>query len=217
MLLAHSSGLPAYEKLFLKAHSRDDLLRAVFTTSLPQTPVLVQSTATSDSFCWDRVGTHRGRLHWYFLPARSFRSARHDQHDIQPSHGNARRNSAHCGRARRPTIAGHPPPTLPAPSAKESSKAKSKTKTRASSAASPGTPASSPPPKTWPASPTPCSIKDAPSCVLKPWRSLRVVNPSLPAHPEPSVGTRRPPLAIRKILWPPLLRTPGLHWYVTVD
>jgi CubicO group peptidase (beta-lactamase class C family) len=38
MLLAHSSGLPAYEKLFLKAHSRDDLLRSAFTTSLSTTP-----------------------------------------------------------------------------------------------------------------------------------------------------------------------------------
>jgi CubicO group peptidase (beta-lactamase class C family) len=38
MLLAHSSGLPAYEKLFLKAHSRDDLLRAAFTTSLSAEP-----------------------------------------------------------------------------------------------------------------------------------------------------------------------------------
>jgi CubicO group peptidase (beta-lactamase class C family) len=38
MLLAHASGLPAYEKLFLKAHSRDDLLRAAFTTSLSTDP-----------------------------------------------------------------------------------------------------------------------------------------------------------------------------------
>ncbi|MGD1078632.1 MAG: serine hydrolase domain-containing protein [Candidatus Sulfotelmatobacter sp.] len=38
MLLAHSSGLPAYERLFLKAQSRDDLLRAVFTTSLSTDP-----------------------------------------------------------------------------------------------------------------------------------------------------------------------------------
>jgi len=37
-LLAHSSGLPAYEKLFLKVHSRDDLLRAAFTTSLSADP-----------------------------------------------------------------------------------------------------------------------------------------------------------------------------------
>jgi CubicO group peptidase (beta-lactamase class C family) len=38
MLLAHCSGLPAYEKLFLKARSRDDLLRAAFTTSLSADP-----------------------------------------------------------------------------------------------------------------------------------------------------------------------------------
>ncbi len=38
MLLAHSSGLPAYEKLFLKAHTRDELLFAAFTTPLTADP-----------------------------------------------------------------------------------------------------------------------------------------------------------------------------------
>src|SRR5580700_5142867 len=38
MLLAHSSGLPAYEKLFLRAHSRDALLQAAFTTPLSANP-----------------------------------------------------------------------------------------------------------------------------------------------------------------------------------
>jgi CubicO group peptidase (beta-lactamase class C family) len=38
MLLAHSSGLPAYEKLFLRARTRDELLAAVFTTSLAHDP-----------------------------------------------------------------------------------------------------------------------------------------------------------------------------------
>jgi CubicO group peptidase (beta-lactamase class C family) len=38
MLLAHCSGLPAYEKLFLKARSREHLLRAAFTTSLSSDP-----------------------------------------------------------------------------------------------------------------------------------------------------------------------------------
>ena len=38
MLLAHSSGLPAYEKLFLNAHSRDELLRAAFTMPLTAEP-----------------------------------------------------------------------------------------------------------------------------------------------------------------------------------
>jgi CubicO group peptidase (beta-lactamase class C family) len=38
MLLAHSSGLPAYEKLFLKARTRDELLRATFTMPLSTNP-----------------------------------------------------------------------------------------------------------------------------------------------------------------------------------
>ncbi len=38
MLLAHSSGLPAYERLFLKATSRTDLLKAAFTTPLVADP-----------------------------------------------------------------------------------------------------------------------------------------------------------------------------------
>lgn len=38
MLLAHSSGLPAYEKLFLVAHTSDELLRAAFATDLVADP-----------------------------------------------------------------------------------------------------------------------------------------------------------------------------------
>jgi CubicO group peptidase (beta-lactamase class C family) len=38
MLLAHSSGLPAYEKLFLKAKTRDELLHGAFTTPLAADP-----------------------------------------------------------------------------------------------------------------------------------------------------------------------------------
>jgi CubicO group peptidase (beta-lactamase class C family) len=38
MLLAHSSGLPAYEKLFLKSHTRDELLQAAFATPLASDP-----------------------------------------------------------------------------------------------------------------------------------------------------------------------------------
>jgi len=38
MLLAHSSGLPAYEKLFLRAKSRDELLRAAFSVPLSASP-----------------------------------------------------------------------------------------------------------------------------------------------------------------------------------
>ena len=38
MLLAHSSGLPAYKKLFLQARSRDELLNAAFTIPLTADP-----------------------------------------------------------------------------------------------------------------------------------------------------------------------------------
>ena len=38
MLLAHSSGLPAYEKLFLKVRTRDELLHGVFITPLAADP-----------------------------------------------------------------------------------------------------------------------------------------------------------------------------------
>ena len=38
MLMAHSSGLPAYEKLFLKAPSRDELLHLAFTMPLKANP-----------------------------------------------------------------------------------------------------------------------------------------------------------------------------------
>jgi len=38
MLLAHSSGLPAYEKLFLRANTREELLRAGFTARLTADP-----------------------------------------------------------------------------------------------------------------------------------------------------------------------------------
>jgi CubicO group peptidase (beta-lactamase class C family) len=38
MLLAHSSGLPAYEKLFLKAKTRDELLAAIFNAPLVAEP-----------------------------------------------------------------------------------------------------------------------------------------------------------------------------------
>jgi serine-type D-Ala-D-Ala carboxypeptidase len=38
MLLAHTSGLPAYEKLFLKARTRDELLRSAFATPLTADP-----------------------------------------------------------------------------------------------------------------------------------------------------------------------------------
>ena len=46
MLLAHSSGLPAYEKLFLRVHSAGELLQAVFAAELVAAPAA--HTAYSD-------------------------------------------------------------------------------------------------------------------------------------------------------------------------
>ncbi|MGA7512374.1 MAG: serine hydrolase domain-containing protein, partial [Candidatus Sulfotelmatobacter sp.] len=46
MLLAHSSGLPAHEKFFLKARSRAELLQAALTTPLAANPAT--RTAYSD-------------------------------------------------------------------------------------------------------------------------------------------------------------------------
>jgi serine-type D-Ala-D-Ala carboxypeptidase len=49
MLLAHNSGLPAYEKLFLRAKTREELLHAAFATDLSPRPVRAPNTATSAS------------------------------------------------------------------------------------------------------------------------------------------------------------------------
>lgn len=91
MLLAHSSGLPAYEKLFLKAYSREDLLRAAFTASLSTDPgthaeysdigFIVLGAAleriareTLDVFCQREVFGPLGMIHTTFNPPKESRS-----------------------------------------------------------------------------------------------------------------------------------------------
>ena len=91
MLLAHASGLPAYEKLFLKAHSRDGLLRAAFTTSLSIDPgthaeysdigFIVLGAAleriageTLDIFCQREVFGPLGMIHTTFNPPKESQS-----------------------------------------------------------------------------------------------------------------------------------------------
>ena len=55
MLLAHSSGLPAYVKLFETAHTpRGILPRCTVPHRWSSLPAQKPSTATSDSFCWAR-------------------------------------------------------------------------------------------------------------------------------------------------------------------
>ena len=52
MLLAHSSGLPAYVKLFQTAHNQDELYSKPSKSRLPPIPEPAPNTATSASFCW---------------------------------------------------------------------------------------------------------------------------------------------------------------------
>ena len=60
MLLAHSSGLPAYEKLFLKTKNRDELLAAAFHTPLTADPgTRAEYSDIGFIILGDRAGTHR--------------------------------------------------------------------------------------------------------------------------------------------------------------
>ena len=90
MLLAHSSGLPAYEKLFLRAKTRDELLAAAFTTPLANDPgtkaeysdigfiilgIALERIAdeTLDGFCQRELFGPLGMLHTAFNPPAAWR------------------------------------------------------------------------------------------------------------------------------------------------
>ncbi|MBZ5573809.1 MAG: beta-lactamase family protein [Acidobacteriia bacterium] len=92
MLLAHSSGLPAYEKLFLRAQTRDQLLSAAFATPLAADPgsqaeysdigfivlgVALERLAEEslDHFCQHEVFGPLGMLRTAFNPPSSWRSS----------------------------------------------------------------------------------------------------------------------------------------------
>jgi CubicO group peptidase (beta-lactamase class C family) len=85
-LLAHSSGLPAYEKLFLRAKTREELLRAAFNTQLAFAPgtraeysdigfiilgVVLERLADEslDLFCQREIFGPLGMTHTTFNPA----------------------------------------------------------------------------------------------------------------------------------------------------
>jgi serine-type D-Ala-D-Ala carboxypeptidase len=91
MLLAHSSGLPAYEKLFLRARNREELLHAAFVTELTADPgtraeysdigfimlgVALERLADEslDTFCQREVFGPLGMSKTTFNPAKSLRS-----------------------------------------------------------------------------------------------------------------------------------------------
>lgn len=92
MLLAHSSGLPAYEKLFEFADSREDLVRAALTARLATTPgtqtdysdigfillgeVLAQQAGLAlDLFARQEIFTPLGMTRTRFLPPTEWKSA----------------------------------------------------------------------------------------------------------------------------------------------
>ena len=90
MLLAHSSGLPAYEKLFLHAKNREALLQAAFTTPLAAAPgahaeysdigfiilgVVLERLADEslDAFCQREIFGPLGMTHTTFNPTPALR------------------------------------------------------------------------------------------------------------------------------------------------
>jgi serine-type D-Ala-D-Ala carboxypeptidase len=120
VLLSHSSGLPAYEKLFLKARSRDELLRAAFTTSLSADPgtraeysdigFIILGTALErlareplDVFCQREVFDPLGMSNTTFNPPK-------ESHDRTPPTADERPCSADTPVPETPTAA--KPPAL---------------------------------------------------------------------------------------------------------
>jgi serine-type D-Ala-D-Ala carboxypeptidase len=89
-LLAHSSGLPAYEKLFLRAKTRDDLLQAALATGLVAPPgtraeysdigfiilgIALEHLADEalDTFCQREIFGPLGMSHTTFNPSPALR------------------------------------------------------------------------------------------------------------------------------------------------
>jgi CubicO group peptidase (beta-lactamase class C family) len=92
MLLAHSSGLPAYDRLFLRAKTREDLLQAAFNTRLTAAPgsraeysdigfiilgVVLERLADEalDTFCQREIFGPLGMTHTTFNPAPALKSS----------------------------------------------------------------------------------------------------------------------------------------------
>jgi serine-type D-Ala-D-Ala carboxypeptidase len=92
MLLTHSSGLPAYEKLFLRAKTREELLGAAYATGLTADPgsrteysdigfivlgVLLERVADEgmDGFCQREVFGRMGMAQTTFRPPPSWRAS----------------------------------------------------------------------------------------------------------------------------------------------
>jgi len=92
MLLAHSSGLPAYERLFLKTQNKDDLLAAAFSTALTADPgaraeysdigfiilaIALERVADEslDRFCQREIFGPLGMVHTTYNPPTSWKAS----------------------------------------------------------------------------------------------------------------------------------------------
>ncbi len=92
MLLAHSSGLPAYEKLFLRAQTREGVLQAAFDVPLAAAPgtraeysdigfiilgVVLERLADEslDAFCQREIFGPLGMTHTTFNPTPAFKNS----------------------------------------------------------------------------------------------------------------------------------------------
>ncbi len=107
MLLAHSSGLPAYEKLFLRTKTRDELLAAALTTALAADPgtraeysdigfiilgIALERLADEplDTFCQREIFGPLGMANTAFNPPKSWKEK------IVPT-ANEERGAVKCG------------------------------------------------------------------------------------------------------------------------
>jgi serine-type D-Ala-D-Ala carboxypeptidase len=125
MLLAHSSGLPAYEKLFLRAKTRDSLLAAVLAVPLTADPdsraeysdigfmilgVALERIADEslDSFCQREIFGRLGMTQTVFNPPETWRSSIPPTVDGQAFRGRVVQGEVHDENARvLGGVAGH--------------------------------------------------------------------------------------------------------------
>jgi CubicO group peptidase (beta-lactamase class C family) len=118
MLLTHSSGLPAYEKLFLRTRNRADLLQAAFATRLTAAPgtraeysdlgfiilgVALErlSDESLDAFCQREIFGPLGMTHTTFNPAPALKESIVPTADERPENDRPKNDRPENGRCFR--------------------------------------------------------------------------------------------------------------------
>ncbi len=204
MLLAHSSGLPAYEKLFLKQQPEMNCWRRHSPLRWRPIPAREPNTATSASSFW--------RLRWSGSPMRALTVSASGKY------------SGRWGWRTPPTIRRQRgglrfrPPRMTAPSANGLSRAKCRMKTPACWVESQDMPACSRPRKTWLHLLTFFCREERRWFVRKRWRSSLAAKLRRPALPVHWVGTRLPRHRSRGNIFPPvhsgIWDTPGTSLWI---